>query len=107
MTKSRIAIEQRTRMRARQARAKGGGIDSTLGDFRFNGKASHRDDRKLADEARQAVEPDWSMLTIEQLIAAEKMTLHKLSGGEASWRPILNRVRSALRDAEKRLRAIR
>ena len=44
-------------------------------------------------------EPDWSKLRFDQLVAAEKMARHRLSGGESSWQPILDRIRAAKRHA--------
>lgn len=66
------------------------------GEARVNGKAYHVADRRLAKEAKSMVEPDWRQLTLSQLVAAERMALHRLSGGEAAWRGVLERIRKAM-----------
>ena len=62
---------------------------------RLNGRAAHVGDGKLAAEARASAEPDWSQLNDADLIAAEKMALHRASGGEKQWQRVLGRIRDA------------
>ncbi len=66
---------------------------------RFSGSASAIGDAVLIAEARLMSEPDWTKLKLEDLLAAEKMTKHKLSGGEASWQPVLQRIKAVLKKA--------
>ena len=62
---------------------------------RMNGSVDK--DWRFYRAASEVEEPDWSTLRWKQLLAAEKMCLHRISGGEASWRPILKRIRQAKR----------
>jgi hypothetical protein len=41
-------------------------------------------------------EPDWSLLKFDQLVAAERMACHRLSGGETVWRGVLERIHIAM-----------
>ena len=109
ITVSKLMSEQRDQMKRKAVRARPVGYQETLGatDTRFNGRATHFGDRKLALEARAMQEPDWSSLHIDDLITAEKMTLHRLSGGESLWKPILERIREAKRAAERKNRSNR
>lgn len=64
---------------------------------RFSGRASALGDELLMNDARAMSEPDWSRLKVEELIAAEMMARHRISGGEASWKPIHARIKAALK----------
>lgn len=106
---SKIVSEKRDRMRGRQVRGKAEGYNSYLetGGIRFNGRAAHVGDRQLALEGNSMPEPDWSSMTLVQLQAAEKMARHRMSGGESSWKGVLERIRSALRIVERKERSNR
>lgn len=53
-------------------------------------------DLKLAIEAQSTLEPEWSKLSLVELTAAEKLALHRISGGESKWKPVLRKIRDAM-----------
>lgn len=63
---------------------------------RFTGRPSASGDRRLIEEATSMAEPQWSLLRMDQLKTAERMALHRISGGETSWKGVLSRIRAAI-----------
>lgn len=104
VTRTRIVTQRRDTMKALGVRGKLPGYSTYLDiqQIRFNGKASAAGDRQLIAEAKRTQEPDWTQLSLAELQAAERMALHRLSGGEACWRPVLTRVRDAMMAVIKR-----
>lgn len=98
ITSKKIQTVQRDKMKSLQANAGPAGYNESLNatGTRFSGRPSAAGDRQLMLAARDMAEPDWSKLRLDQLVAAEKMALHRLSGGEAYWRSILERIRIAI-----------
>lgn len=96
----RITAIQRDRMRKLATRAKDNeGYSESLAaaGVRFTGRPTAAGDRELIEEAKLMTEPDWASLKLDQLVAAERMARHRLSGGEARWQGILERIRAALK----------
>lgn len=93
-------VEKRDRMSSLAVRAKDN--DGYIGSLnavgtRVSGSAAAFGDDDLVADAVRMSEPDWSKVRLIDLIAAEKMALHRVSGGERSWRDVLSRIRIALK----------
>lgn len=67
--------------------------------FRVNGNPNS--DWRSAEESRNTKEPDWSRRTRDELLTAEELCLHRISGGEVKWKPVLRRIRRALEKARR------
>lgn len=98
-----INVKSTTRDRMKSlkvsSRGEGQSVYFETSGVRFNGKASHVDDRRLAMNASSMLEPDWSKFSLEELLAADRMATHRLSGGEASWYAVRERIRKAIKQA--------